>query len=108
MFKLPRLARNAAQLPAPPPRFHPEVEAFEKREFLTGGFLQGTVFLDGNGNNQFDPLEQMAGATVTLSGASLAAPVSKITSADGKFFFGGLAPGDYTLVQTPPAGYVPS
>ena len=79
-------------------------------------FLQGNVYNDLNGNNQFatnDP--PIAGATVQLyksDGTTLLGTTT--TDANGQYLFdqanvagGQLQAGIYDLVETPPAGYLP-
>jgi len=95
----------------------PLMEVLEQRLLLSGnGFLQGTAFVDTNNNAQLDLGEgYLAGAQIALTApgadASLGTgddvPVAtQTTGADGAYLFSDIAPGDYRLIETPPAGYV--
>ncbi|GLZ42916.1 SdrD B-like domain-containing protein [Actinokineospora sp. NBRC 105648] len=74
------------------------------------GSLAGVVFEDTNGNGTQDPGEQgIAGVTVMLSGTDdQGNPVSTtvLTGANGGYLFDGLVGGDYSVIETQPAGYV--
>ncbi len=68
-----------------------------------GNVLGGRVYVDVNGNGQYDPGEYgIAGVTVTLSG-----PVARTatTAADGSYQFLGVPAGTYTITETQPAAY---
>ena len=78
-------------------------------------FLQGNVYNDLNGNNQFDATDTpIAGATVQLfksDGTTLLGTTT--TDANGDYLFtkanvagGQLMPGTYDVLETPPAGYL--
>lgn len=70
------------------------------------GSIAGEKFLDSNGdgirNNGEGPL---AGVTITISGPADFAPQSTTTGIDGKWSFGGLSFGTYTIAESVPAGY---
>jgi hypothetical protein len=110
--KTPKSVGTAARRPR---RFVPSVELLEERALLTAGaFLQGTAFIDANQNNVLDPGEAyLPNATVRLyAGPGFATQVGQTTTdANGGYLFddsnvtGGLNPGTYRLVETPPAGY---
>jgi protocatechuate 3,4-dioxygenase beta subunit len=73
------------------------------------GYLQGTVFVDSNLNGQYDPTETgQANATVSLYDSTHTLVATKSTGADGTYLFTSLAPGNYTLVETPPSTYANS
>jgi len=66
--------------------------------------ISGTVYVDTNGNGAQDGGEAgSAGATVTLSGASL--PKEATTDASGNYSFPNLQAGNYTLTLSVPSGY---
>jgi sarcosine oxidase gamma subunit len=71
--------------------------------------ISGTVYNDTNGNDVDNSEPGIAGVTVTLTGtngAGNSVTASTTTAANGTYSFGNLAPGNYTLTETPPAGYV--
>jgi hypothetical protein len=71
--------------------------------------LSGTVFEDFNNDGQIDFGESgIPGVTVTLTGTDdfgHAVNLSRPTDAGGRYAFGSLLPGNYTLTETQPAGY---
>ena len=101
-----------------PRRFALALECLEDRSLLSAGaFLQGTAFIDTNGNGRFDPTESgQAGAIIRLytqDGGTLLGEAT--TGADGRYLFddstvfnGNLTAGTYLLVQTPPQGFIAS
>jgi sarcosine oxidase gamma subunit len=71
--------------------------------------ISGTVYNDLNGNDVDNSEPGIAGVTVTLTGTNgLGNPVTLTTTSasNGTYSFVGLAPGTYTVTETPPAGYV--
>jgi serine-aspartate repeat-containing protein C/D/E len=86
----------------------------ENRDVPAGLFLQGQSYIDVNENGKLDLGEPyLPGAVVELrsqDGSALIA--STTTDATGAYLFndanvpGGLLPGTYRLVETPPAGYL--
>ena len=72
--------------------------------------ISGTVFEDTNNDGVQDPGEDgIENVTVELSGTDdLGNPVtaSTTTNPDGTYTFPGLRPGDYTVTETQPAGYL--
>ncbi len=86
----------------------------ENRDVPAGLFLQGQSYIDVNENGKLDLGEPyLPGAVVELrsqDGSALIA--STTTDATGAYRFddahvpGGLLPGTYRLVETPPAGYL--
>jgi hypothetical protein len=65
------------------------------------GAVYGHVYYDLNSNGAWDSGEPtLAGAVLTLDGTTTYA-----TAADGYYYFGGLAAGHHTLVETNPSGY---
>ncbi|QDV44265.1 Serine-aspartate repeat-containing protein D precursor [Stieleria neptunia] len=76
---------------------------------LANDFLAGTAFIDSNSNGKLDTTESyLAGATIELresvaNGNGLIA--TQVTDAQGGYFFGGLTPGDYQLVNLAASGY---
>ena len=77
---------------------------------LTPASLAGSVYVDGDNDGVRDGGESgIAGATVELTGTDdLGNPVSSTTTAaaDGTYSFTNLRPGDYTITETQPAGYL--
>jgi hypothetical protein len=113
------------------PRFQPTLESLEPRAVPTAGaFLQGTAYVDVNNNHVLDAGDTyLAGAKITLyQGTGTSIPLAlAITDGNGAYLFQdstaasltlsdpgvvtsygkpGLNPGQYTLVETPPPGYV--
>lgn len=86
----------------------PTIEVVESRHLLAAGVgvIAGTAFLDLNSNNGIDVNETyLPGATVQLYLAGSATPLAtQTTDAHGAYSFTGLTPGDYTVVEIPPAG----
>jgi len=67
------------------------------------GTISGVVYQDINGNQQPDPGEGLAGATLTLTGSDTRETQS---AADGSYSFDNLTPGaTYLLSETPPPGF---
>jgi hypothetical protein len=63
------------------------------------GQVRGAAWLDGNRDGLRQPWESpLAGIQVTLAGETA------VTDATGRFFFGNVAPGSYTLSAALPAG----
>ncbi|MEO6811632.1 MAG: SdrD B-like domain-containing protein, partial [Isosphaeraceae bacterium] len=90
-------------------KFVSSLEPLEARELLAAGFLQGTAFVDGNGNSVLDPGEALAGAKIALY-QQVGSTYSHIgtdqtTLADGRYLFTGLDAGTYQIVETPPTNY---
>jgi hypothetical protein len=79
--------------------------------------LSGLVYKDTNGNNAMDAGELgLAGVTLSLSGTNglgQAVTATTTTAADGSYSFSTdgsgnqLRPGNYTITETVPSGYVP-
>ncbi len=66
------------------------------------GSISGVVFNDSNGNGIKDTGESgISGVLITLSNGATAT-----TSADGSYTFSNLQPGNYTVVETDPSGYI--
>jgi uncharacterized repeat protein (TIGR01451 family) len=71
------------------------------------GRITGVVFTDLNGNGAQDPGELgIGGVTVDLYDGLGALIDTRVTNASGAYSFLNLVPGDYTVVETDPAGYV--
>ena len=66
--------------------------------------ISGYVYVDANGNGQYDASEALPGVTVTLGGTEQA---TTQTNADGYYQFTGLKAGVYDVTQTPPAACFP-
>ena len=70
--------------------------------------ITGTVFIDENGNAQFDTSEPgVPGQKVFLNVDNSGSPTSNptaITDSNGVFSFTGLAPGNYTVMAVLPSG----
>lgn len=69
--------------------------------------INGRVYVDANGNGQFDTGEEpIAGVTITLTGTDfLGGSVTRSlqTDAEGEYSFDDLLPGTYTVRQTQPS-----
>ncbi|HEY7886581.1 MAG TPA: SdrD B-like domain-containing protein [Cellvibrionaceae bacterium] len=69
--------------------------------------IAGNVFFDRNNDGVIDTDEPGIGnVTVTLTGPSLPEPRVTQTAADGSYSFTDLPPGEYTVTETHPAGWV--
>ena len=72
--------------------------------------IQGTVFDDKNNDGVQGAGETgIGGATVTLTGTNdlgVAVSITTTTLADGSYKFADLRPGNYTVSETQPAGYL--
>ncbi|MDB5320609.1 MAG: sdrD 1 [Phycisphaerales bacterium] len=70
--------------------------------------ISGFVYLDTNNNGSIDILDGViAGVKVTLSGTDdcgRAVSMVEFTDADGRYFFGGLRPGTYSILESQPTG----
>jgi hypothetical protein len=75
--------------------------------FTQRGAVSGGVFVDANGNGQWDVGEPPAAATQTVNLTRLdgSGGASKSTQADGAFRFPGLTPGQYVLRLFPSTGW---
>ena len=70
---------------------------------IPNGSIWGAVLEDTDDNGSGDvPIE---GVTITLRDATGAVVATAVTDADGKYDFLDLAPGNYTVEQTQPAGF---
>jgi hypothetical protein len=70
--------------------------------------ISGFVYLDTNNNGAIDILDGViAGVKVTLTGTDdhgKFVSMVEFTDADGRYFFGGLRPGTYSLLESQPTG----
>lgn len=77
---------------------------------LAPASLSGLVFEDFNDDGQVDFGEKgIGGVTITLTGRDdLGSPVNltRLTDADGAYLFLNLRPGDYSITETQPGGYL--
>ena len=77
---------------------------------IPGGELSGNVYVDIDGDGIFDSDEvPIPGVIITLTGTDgRGRPVSltTTTAADGSYFFGNLLPGEYTVAQVQPVGFL--
>jgi hypothetical protein len=84
------------------------VEIVERRQMLDAatGYLAGTVYFDTLGTGKFDQGDAyLPGATVSLYQAGSTTPLKTTTTdANGLYVFSQLTPGQYRLVEGPPAG----
>ncbi len=74
---------------------------------VTPAAVQGTVYMDANGNGQQDDGEGIEGATVALfhstqflSTATLVFPLTTVSGSAGYYRIDGVPPGEYTLTVT--------
>lgn len=82
----------------------------EGRDFNFGellvGSIAGRIHADRDGDCRFDPGELLlAGVTVRLRGEGGELLATTQTDAQGRYVFGGLAPGVYTIEEQQPDGY---
>ncbi len=70
------------------------------------GSISGVVWDDGIAADGQENANYIAGATVSLYLADGTLVATVITNADGEYYFGGLADGDYYVEFTMPAGFV--
>jgi len=84
-------------------------------DWIFGNYLPGSIhgykFNDINGNGLDDDDPRLPGVTITLTGDvdgdGDIDQVSTLTSdPNGEYWFTGLYPGDYTVAETPPVGWV--
>jgi hypothetical protein len=72
--------------------------------------LSGVVWQDFNDDGQVDFGENgISGVTITLTGTDFlgnSVNLSQLTDSDGAYVFANLYPGNYSLTETQPAGYV--
>jgi hypothetical protein len=104
-------------------KFIPACESLEDRTLLAAGaFLQGTAFIDANQDGKLDPGDpHLPGVTISLYQGTTVSPATllatTVTDANGNYLFSdanvpmsfgspGLNPGTYSLVETPPTGFV--
>jgi parallel beta-helix repeat protein len=70
--------------------------------------VSGFVYLDANNNGSIDPADgAIAGVKLTLSGTDdrgRSVSMVEFSDAEGRYFFGGLRPGNYTVTQAQPTG----
>ncbi|MFL6601576.1 MAG: SdrD B-like domain-containing protein [Steroidobacteraceae bacterium] len=72
----------------------------------TGSAVTGVVFLDENRDGSQQPGDQgIAGVTTTLKDSGNNTVATATTASDGSYLFGGVAAGNYSVVETQPAGY---
>lgn len=73
---------------------------------LPYGKVQGTVYLDVNGNGSFDPGVDttLAGARIELFKGSQQVGL-RVTSSNGRYVLDYLEPGSYRIVETAPPGF---
>ncbi|MCK7513020.1 MAG: IPTL-CTERM sorting domain-containing protein [Desulfobacterales bacterium] len=73
------------------------------------GSITGLVFYDINGNGVQDAGEPaLPGVTITLRNSANAVVATTTTDANGNYSFANLPPGQYTVSQTVPPGFVGS
>jgi SdrD B-like domain len=93
-------------------KLRPFVEMIERRALMTGGFgfIAGTAFIDQAKSGLLDPTDAyLPGATIQLFQAGTASPIATTsTDANGAYLFNNLAPGTYTVTETPPTGFQPT
>ncbi len=72
------------------------------------GAIEGWIYHDLNGNLDLDPDEPgIEGARLTLIRSDNGEVARLFSDPSGFFRFGGLTPGDYSLSEAPPAGWLP-
>ncbi len=71
------------------------------------GVIRGTVYNDVNANRVRDTGESsLSNVTIGLYDGGGGLIASQITNSSGAYMFSGLVPGNYTVVETDPTGYV--
>ena len=71
-----------------------------------GTVITGTVFLDLDKTTTFTPKDEgLAGIPVVLLNGNGLQVGYALTNSDGTYLFGGVIPGNYQVVFTPPGGY---
>jgi len=71
-----------------------------------GPVIAGTVFLDLDKTTTFSPKDEgLAGIPVVLLNANGVQVGYALTNSDGSYLFGGVTPGNYQIVFTPPGDY---
>ncbi len=79
-------------------------------DLLPAGSLSGNVYNDANNNGTLDSGEAgIGGVSVALTGTDYrgaAVSTSTTTLADGTYSFADLLPGNYTITETQPAGWL--
>jgi uncharacterized repeat protein (TIGR01451 family) len=71
-----------------------------------GTAISGTVFLDLDKTTTFSPKDEgLAGIPVVLLNANGVQVGYALTNNDGSYLFGGVVPGNYQIVFTPPGDY---
>ncbi len=75
---------------------------------MANNFLGGTAFVDSNNNGQFDTNEAyLPNATIELRSSDGSVLIATDTTDNkGAYFFGGLTPGDYRIVNLSASGFV--
>jgi hypothetical protein len=72
--------------------------------------VSGFVYVDANNNGVKDPGEAgISGTTITLTGTDdrgVAIQLVALTASDGSYHFTNLRPGDYTITETQPVGFL--
>jgi SdrD B-like domain len=86
-----------------------DVEGCESRKLMSGATISGTAFQDLSGNGTFTDDAALANVTIDLyrSGSSAVFEHAS-TNSSGNFSFTGLAPGNYTVQQVLPKGFLPT
>ena len=84
-------------------------EKLEDRCLLANSFVHGVAYHDANQNDQLDVNDpRLSNAALYLYRGNEQQPLAEAFSDDqGFYYFDGVAPGNYRLVQVPPEGFVP-
>ncbi len=95
----------------------PRVEVLVGDELIFGNTVPGSIhgfkFEDLDGDGMYDPNSEspLANVTFTLTGTTglgTQVTLSTTTGTDGRYWFTNLLPGDYTVTETVPNGFVPT
>ncbi len=112
MSTFKRTIKSIAQHGLVKRKLRPVVEVVERRALMTAGFgfIAGTAFVDHAGTGLLDPSDAyLSGATIQLFQAGSTTPIATTTTdANGAYLFNNLAPGTYTVTETPPTGFEPT
>jgi hypothetical protein len=90
-------------------KLRPALEGCESRLLMSGATISGTTYQDISGDGTYTDVSRMPGVTIDLTRTGSSTVLQKLTTdASGNFSFTGLAPGNYTVQQVLPSGYIPT
>jgi SdrD B-like domain len=90
-------------------KLRPALEGCESRLLMSGATISGTTFQDISGDGTFTDVSRMPNVTIDLTRTGSSTVLEKLTTnSSGNFSFNNLAPGNYTVQQVLPSGYIPT